>query len=117
LIAISDASSITPTSSGAGFPHFLQDRCNFGIIHGILCHRYTTHHPTPDITMIHFLLWLILFILAWPVAILALLLYPVIWLLVLPFRLVGIVFEGLFELFRGLMLLPARILGQRRPTC
>lgn len=67
--------------------------------------------------MTNFLLWLLLFLLAWPVAILALLLYPLIWLMLLPFRVVGIVFEGLFELFRSLMLLPARILGQRNNRC
>jgi len=64
--------------------------------------------------MTNFLLWLLLFILAWPIAILALIAYPIIWLLLLPFRFVGIVFEGLFELFRSFMLLPARVLGHRR---
>jgi len=64
--------------------------------------------------MTNFLLWLLLFLLAWPVAIMALVLYPLIWLMLLPFRFVGIVFEGLFELFRSFMLLPARIMGMRR---
>lgn len=58
-----------------------------------------------------FLFWLILFVLCWPVALLALILYPVVWVLALPFRLVGITLEGLFELLRALLLLPARLLG------
>lgn len=58
-----------------------------------------------------FLLWLILFILCWPLAILALILYPFVWLLLLPFRLVGIAVTGVFEFLRALLLLPARLLG------
>jgi len=61
--------------------------------------------------MIKFLLWLILLILCWPLALLALILYPFIWLLLLPFRLVGFAVEGVFGLIRGLFLLPGRILG------
>jgi hypothetical protein len=61
--------------------------------------------------MIKFLLFCILLVLCWPVAILGLLLYPLIWLLLLPFRLVGIVVTGLFEFIRALFLLPARVLG------
>jgi hypothetical protein len=63
--------------------------------------------------MIPFLLWILLFVLAWPIAILALFAYPVVWLLLLPFRLIGVVFEGVFEFFRSVVLLPARILGYR----
>jgi hypothetical protein len=63
--------------------------------------------------MIKFLLWLILFILCWPVAILALLLYPIVWLLLLPFRLLGIAVSGVFEFLRALFFLPARLLGAR----
>ena len=63
--------------------------------------------------MFKFLLWLILFVLCWPLALLGLVLYPVIWLITLPFRLVGIVFQGVFELFKAIIFLPARILGQR----
>ncbi len=63
--------------------------------------------------MIKFLLWLILFVLCWPLAVLGLVLYPLIWLLLLPFRLVGIVFKGVFELLKGIIYLPARLLGQR----
>ncbi|MBL0124307.1 MAG: hypothetical protein IPP88_16815 [Betaproteobacteria bacterium] len=56
------------------------------------------------------LLWLLLFILCWPLALLALVLYPLIWLIALPFRLVGIAVEGVFELLRSIVLLPARML-------
>ncbi len=62
--------------------------------------------------MIKFLLWLVLLVLCWPLAVAALILYPIVWLLLLPFRLVGIVFEGLFSFVRALFMLPARMLGQ-----
>jgi hypothetical protein len=58
-----------------------------------------------------FLLWLILLVLCWPLALLGLVLYPLVWLLLLPFRLLGIAVEGAFELLRSLILLPARLLG------
>jgi len=61
--------------------------------------------------MIKFLLWLLLLVLCWPLAILALVLYPVVWLLTLPFRLVGIAVGGVFALLRSLFRLPARVLG------
>jgi len=65
--------------------------------------------------MLKFLLWCILLFLCWPVALLALLLYPLVWILTLPFRLVGIAVGGVFELLRALITLPARILsGPRR---
>lgn len=57
-----------------------------------------------------FILWLILFILCWPVALLALVLYPIVWLLLLPLRILGIAVEGVLELVRALFLLPARLL-------
>jgi hypothetical protein len=63
--------------------------------------------------MAAFLLWLILLMICWPLAILALLLYPLIWLLLLPFRLLGFAVEGAFGIVRGLFLLPARLLGRR----
>ena len=63
--------------------------------------------------MLKFLLWLLLLFLCWPLALLALFLYPIVWLLTLPFRLVGIAFDGVFELLRALFLLPARVLGSR----
>ena len=59
------------------------------------------------------LLWLLLFILCWPLALLALVLYPLIWMISLPFRLLGIAVEGLFELLRSIILLPARLLRGR----
>jgi hypothetical protein len=61
--------------------------------------------------MIKFLLWLILLFLCWPLALLALVLYPFIWLLILPFRLVGIAVEGLFGFIKALFLLPAKVLS------
>ena len=60
--------------------------------------------------MVKFLLWCILLVLCWPLALLALVLYPLIWILMLPFRLVGIAVEGVFELLRAIITLPARIL-------
>lgn len=60
--------------------------------------------------MIKFLLWCILFVLCWPLALVALLLYPLVWLLLLPFRIVGIAVEGVLELVWALITLPARLL-------
>jgi len=63
--------------------------------------------------MVKFLLWLLLLVVCWPLAILALVLWPVVWLMSLPFRLVGIVVEGVFALLRAVVTLPARLLGWR----
>ena len=60
--------------------------------------------------MVKFLLWLILFILCWPLALLALFLYPIVWLVLLPFRLLGIVVGGVFDFLWALITLPARLL-------
>lgn len=60
-----------------------------------------------------FLLWLILFVLCWPVALMALVAYPFVWLLLLPFRLLGIVVGAALGLLRALLYLPARLLGAR----
>jgi hypothetical protein len=60
--------------------------------------------------MIKFLLWLILLFLCWPLALLALLLYPFVWLLLLPFRLIGITVSGALELFKAIIMLPSRVL-------
>jgi hypothetical protein len=57
-----------------------------------------------------FLLWLILLVVCWPLALLALVLYPFVWLLLLPFRLVGIAVDGVFSLLKAILLLPARVL-------
>ena len=60
--------------------------------------------------MAKFLLWLILLVICWPLAVLALFLYPIVWLLMLPFRLIGIAVEGIFGLLRAVVLFPARLL-------
>ncbi len=64
--------------------------------------------------MIKFLLWVILFVLCWPIALFALVLYPIVWLLLLPFRLVGIAVEGVFSFIKAVVMLPARVLGGNR---
>ena len=64
--------------------------------------------------MLAALLWLILLVLCWPVALLALVHWPIIWLLMLPFRLLGIAVDGVFALLRALLFLPARVIGGRR---
>lgn len=61
--------------------------------------------------MVKFMLWLLLLVVCWPLALLALVLWPVVWLISLPFRLIGIVVEGAFALLRALVTLPARMLG------
>lgn len=64
--------------------------------------------------MLKFLLWLILLVICWPIALLALVLYPLVWLFLLPFRLVGIAVEGVFGLLRALVTLPMRVVGAGR---
>ena len=64
--------------------------------------------------MLSILLWIFLLIVCWPLALILLILYPVIWVLMLPFRIVGIAVEGVFELIRAIFLFPARVLGGRR---
>ncbi len=64
--------------------------------------------------MLTFLAWIVLFIVCWPLALLALILYPFFWILSLPFRLVGITFEAVFGLLKAILFLPARILSPRR---
>ena len=63
--------------------------------------------------MLTFILWCLLLVLCWPLAILALILYPFVWLILLPFRLVGIAVGGILELFKTLILLPSRVLKAR----
>ncbi len=63
--------------------------------------------------MLKFLLWLLLLAICWPLAILALVLYPFVWLLMLPFRLIGITVMGLVELVGAIIRLPARLLSGR----
>lgn len=60
-----------------------------------------------------FILWLLLLIFCWPLALLALVLYPLVWLILLPFRLVGIAVEGVFAFLHALIMLPARVLRGR----
>jgi len=64
--------------------------------------------------MLGFLLWLVLFVVCWPLALLALVLFPIVWLILLPLRILGLAVEGVFELLRAIIFLPARILGGRR---
>jgi hypothetical protein len=63
--------------------------------------------------MFTFLLWCLLFVISWPIAIAALILYPIVWLLLLPFRIVGIAVGGVFELLWAILTLPARLLRPR----
>jgi uncharacterized membrane protein YgaE (UPF0421/DUF939 family) len=67
--------------------------------------------------LILFVGWCILFVLCWPIALLALLLFPFVWLLSLPFRLIGISIGAVFALIRALLFLPARILGWKHREC
>jgi hypothetical protein len=60
--------------------------------------------------MMGFLVWLVLLVVAWPLALLALLLYPIVWLVALPFRLVGVSVKAVFDLFGAIIGLPARVL-------
>lgn len=75
--------------------------------------RFRRHSAEVVRVMVKFLLWLLLLILCWPLALLALVLYPLVWLLSLPFRLVGITLSAVFEFLRALLFLPARLLGAR----
>lgn len=64
--------------------------------------------------MTKFLLWLLLLVVCWPLALLALVLYPFVWLLSIPLRLIGITFEAVFALLKAILFLPARLLGGGR---
>ena len=66
--------------------------------------------------MANFLLWLVLLVFCWPLALLALVLYPFVWLLLLPFKLLGIAVGGILSFFKAVIFLPARILGGPRPA-
>jgi hypothetical protein len=65
--------------------------------------------------LVVFLIWCLLFVLSWPVAVLALVIFPLVWLLCLPFRLVGIAVGSVFAFLRAVLYLPARLL-ERRPV-
>lgn len=60
--------------------------------------------------MIAFLLWLLLLVVCWPLALIAIVLYPIVWLLLLPFRLIGVVVSGVFDFLKAVIMLPARVL-------
>jgi len=65
--------------------------------------------------VVKFLLWCALFVLCWPLALLAVVLYPIVWILLIPFRIVGLAVDGVIELLRGIIMLPARLVsGPRR---
>ncbi len=66
--------------------------------------------------MRNFLLWCILLVLSWPLALVVLVLYPLVWLLLLPFRLLGLAVDGVLDLLRGLLALPGRLLRGRPAT-
>lgn len=63
--------------------------------------------------MVAFLLWCLLLIVCWPLALLALVVYPIVWLILLPFRIVGIAVGGILELLKAIIFLPARLIGGR----
>lgn len=63
--------------------------------------------------MLSFLVWVLLLMVCWPIALLALLIYPMVWLLLLPFRLLGIGVDAVFNLLKAVVMLPARVLGQQ----
>jgi high-affinity Fe2+/Pb2+ permease len=65
--------------------------------------------------MTKFLLWLLLLFFCWPLALAALVLYPIVWLLLLPFRIVGIAVDGIFQMLKAIILLPSRILRGPSP--
>jgi len=68
--------------------------------------------------MVALLLWLILLVLCWPLALIALVLYPIVWLILLPFRILGVAVDGVLQVVRAVILLPARVLSgpRKRPT-
>jgi hypothetical protein len=76
-----------------------------------LGHNAVIRPRLEEFSMLKFLLWLVLLVLCWPLALLALVLWPFIWLLSLPFRLVGVAVDGVFSLLRAILTLPARLLG------
>ena len=63
--------------------------------------------------MVAFLLWCLLLVVCWPLALLALVLYPLVWLILLPFRIVGMAVGGVLELLKAIIFLPARLIGGR----
>jgi hypothetical protein len=80
---------------------------------GVQDERVYWNGPCPEAAVLTFIAWLLLLVFCWPLALLALLLYPIVWLLLLPFRLLGVAVEGVFAFLKGIIMLPARILGVR----
>ena len=78
------------------------------------CGRKPLGSGCVQIIVVKLLLWILILLICWPVALLALVLYPIVWVLSIPFRLVGIAVESVFELLRALLFLPARLAGARR---
>jgi hypothetical protein len=70
--------------------------------------------PSVFFSVVTFLFWCLLFVLCWPLALLAIVLYPFVWLLLLPFRLLGIAVDGVLALVRAVVMLPARVLSGPR---
>ncbi|MEA1981315.1 MAG: hypothetical protein U9N54_10115 [candidate division Zixibacteria bacterium] len=66
--------------------------------------------------MMTFILWIFLLVICWPLALFALILYPFVWLILLPFRIIGITIDGVLELLKAIILLPSRILGNKSKT-
>jgi hypothetical protein len=63
--------------------------------------------------VVKFLVWCVLFVLCWPLALLAVVLYPIVWLLLIPFRIIGIAVDGVLGFIRSIFMFPARLLGSR----
>lgn len=82
--------------------------CLRGFVVGFLGNRQ--HWPPVSNKMLKLLLWCLLFVFCWPLALAALVLYPIVWLLLLPFRIVGIAVDGALELVRAVFMLPVRVL-------
>jgi hypothetical protein len=76
---------------------------------GVVIEHRPTDRPTGG-TIMKLLLWLILLVISWPLALLVLILYPIIWLILLPFRLIGITVEAVLSLLKAILMLPARVL-------
>lgn len=92
----------------------MRERLNLGRVPGLKASVRGVRWRLGEPRMVALILWLLLFVVCWPLALLALVLYPLVWLLLLPLRLVGIVVGGVFALLAGLIFLPARLLGVRR---
>jgi energy-converting hydrogenase Eha subunit G len=89
----------SPGTASDGFPYLLLSR-----VKSLVARRWD------GFAMIKFLLWCLLFVFCWPLALAALVLYPLVWLFLLPFRIVGIAVEGVLQLVAGIIFLPARLL-------